>query len=99
MYGAHKDDAAGNAYPDCSKEFSVLIGEAIEKGSGNQTKLYAPFVEMNKAEIVKIGIGLKVPYEMTWSCYKGGEKPCGKCGTCIDRAKAFKANGIKDPAL
>ena len=42
---------------------------------------------------------MNVPYELTWSCYEGGEKPCGKCGTCIDRAAAFEKNGVKDPAL
>jgi len=46
-----------------------------------------------------IGLELGVPYELTWSCYEGGEKPCGKCGTCIDRAAAFQANHVEDPAL
>ena len=76
-YGAHADDAAGCAYPDCSPIFN----------------------NMNKADIVRIGLELGVPYELTWSCYEGGEEPCGKCGTCIDRAAAFAANGVKDPAI
>ncbi|MCR4743809.1 MAG: 7-cyano-7-deazaguanine synthase, partial [Lachnospiraceae bacterium] len=50
-------------------------------------------------EVVKIGLELGVPYELTWSCYEGGDEPCGKCGTCIDRAAAFAANGVEDPAL
>jgi len=54
---------------------------------------------MNKAEVVKTGLELSAPYKYTWSCYEGGETPCGNCGTCIDRANAFKANGVKDPAL
>ena len=54
---------------------------------------------MSKAVVVRIGLELKVPYELTWSCYEGGEKPCGKCGTCIDRAAAFQANNVEDPAL
>lgn len=95
-YGAHSDDAAGNAYPDCSDEFNNAMGEAIYIGSGKQLKIVAPFVKWTKAEVVKKGLELKVPYEMTWSCYEGGEKPCGKCGTCIDRAKAFEANGITE---
>ena len=52
---------------------------------------------MNKAEVVRTGLKLMVPYNRTWSCYEGKEKACGKCGTCIDRLNAFKANGIKDP--
>lgn len=98
-YGAHADDAAGNAYPDCSSAFHRAISEAVFIGSGNQLKLKAPFIHMTKAEIVKIGLGMEVPYHLTWSCYAGKEKPCGVCGTCIDRAKAFQLNGIEDPAL
>ena len=98
-YGAHSDDAAGNAYPDCSETFNAAMNEAIYTGSGGQLKIEAPFVNLNKAQVVKKGIELGVPYKYTWSCYTGGEKPCGVCGTCRDRAAAFAANGIKDPAL
>ena len=75
------------------------INEAIYQGSGGQLKVEAPFVSCTKAEVVKTGLELYVPYELTWSCYEGGEKPCGVCGTCIDRAEAFRLNGVKDPAL
>lgn len=98
-YGAHSDDAAGNAYPDCSAVFNDAMNTAIYEGSGRQIKIEAPFVGMTKAEVVKTGLELGVPYELTWSCYEGGDKPCGVCGTCIDRAKAFELNGIKDPAM
>lgn len=98
-YGAHADDAAGNAYPDCSSAFHNAMNTAIWEGSGRQLKIEAPFVNWSKAEVVKKGLELGVPYELTWSCYEGNEKPCGKCGTCIDRAAAFAANGVKDPAL
>ena len=98
-YGAHADDAVGNAYPDCSSAFNKAISEAIWLGSGNQLKVEAPFVEMTKAEVVKIGLDLKVPYELTWSCYEGKDKPCMVCGTCLDRAEAFRLNGVPDPAL
>lgn len=98
-YGAHSDDSAGNAYPDCSEAFNNAMNAAIFEGSGGQLKIEAPFVGMTKADIVKLGLELNVPYELTWSCYEGGEKPCGKCGTCIDRAKAFKKNGVPDPAM
>ena len=95
-YGIHTDDAAGNAYPDCSEEFNNAINSAIYIGSGNALKVTAPFVNMKKADIVAEGLRLKVPYQMTWSCYEGGEKPCGVCGTCRDRIVAFRANGITE---
>lgn len=98
-YGAHADDAAGFAYPDCSEVFNKAMNEAIYEGSGHQLRIEAPFVNMNKAEVVKLGLELEVPYHLTWSCYEGGDKPCRKCGTCIDRAAAFAANGVADPAL
>ena len=97
-YGAHSDDAAGNAYPDCSDAFNQSMKSAIEIGSGNQLTIEAPFVNMAKKDVVREGLRLKVPYHLTWSCYEGGDKPCGKCGTCRDRAAAFAANGVADPA-
>lgn len=96
-YGAHKDDAAGSAYPDCSEAFVTAMNEAIYEGSGKQLHIEVPFATWNKASVVKKGLELNVPYELTWSCYEGEEKPCGICGTCIDRQVAFEANGIKDP--
>lgn len=98
-YGAHADDAAGNAYPDCSSDFSNAMAKAAYLGSGEQVIIKAPFVYETKADVVKTGLSLGVPYELTWSCYNGGDAPCGKCGTCIDRVKAFEANGVKDPIL
>ena len=99
LYGAHADDSAGNAYPDCSKAFNDAMNTAVYEGSGKLLTVEAPFVGMNKAGVVKKGLEIGVPYELTWSCYEGGDKPCGKCGTCIDREKAFEANGVKDPLL
>ena len=98
-YGAHSDDAAGNAYPDCSERFNNAMNEAIFTGSGEQLHIEAPFVSMTKADVVRKGLELNVPYELTWSCYEGGEKPCGVCGTCRDRIAAFKANGVTDPLM
>ena len=98
-YGAHSDDAAGNAYPDCSEVFNNAMNKAIYEGSGKQLRIEAPFVSMTKADVVKKGMELKVPYELTWSCYEGGDKPCGKCGTCIDRKAAFEKNGLTDPII
>lgn len=96
-YGAHADDAAGNAYPDCSVQFANAINEAVKEGTAGAVGINAPFISSTKAEVVKTGLALGAPYELTWSCYNGGEKPCGKCGTCIDRIRAFEINGQKDP--
>ena len=97
--GAHADDAAGNAYADCSQAFTDAMNQAISIGTYGKVQLKAPLVNMNKAQVVKTGLELGTPYELTWSCYNGGDRPCGKCGTCIDRAAAFAANGVEDPAL
>ena len=96
-YGAHADDAAGNAYADCSPEFADAMNQAIMLGTYGKISIERPLIHMNKAEVVKTGLALNVPYELTWSCYEGGEKQCGTCGTCIDRKKAFEANGVEDP--
>ena len=98
-YGAHHDDWAGNAYPDCSREFVAAMNNAIMEGTGGELHMEAPFVEWSKADIVKKGLELNVPYELTWSCYEGGDKPCGVCATCIDRKRAFELNGSIDPLL
>ena len=98
-YGAHADDAAGNAYPDCSVAFQQAINDAVYIGSGEQLRVEAPFISSTKAEVVRIGLALQVPYHLTWSCYEGDRKPCGVCATCIDRAKAFQLNGVEDPLL
>lgn len=95
--GAHADDSAGRAYADCSEEFTNAMKEAIYIGTYEKVTVKAPLVNMTKADVVKTGLKLKVPYELTWSCYEGGEKQCGTCGTCIDRKNAFKQNGVKDP--
>ena len=72
---------------------------AVYEGTGGGITLEAPFIHMNKADIVAVGLRLHVPYELTWSCYEGGDKPCGLCGTCRDREAAFSANGTLDPLL
>ena len=96
-YGAHADDAAGNAYADCSEEFASAMDKAINIGTYGKIHVCRPLINMNKAGVVKTGLEINVPYELTWSCYEGGEKQCGTCGTCIDRRNAFEANGVKDP--
>ena len=86
--GVHSDDAAVNAYADCSAKFIAAMSAAVRIGTYEKIHLVAPF-----------GLELGAPYELTWSCYAGGDKPCGQCATCLDRAAAFAANNVKDPAL
>ena len=94
--GAHADDAAGNAYPDCSKEFTDAISAAINIGTDHKVTVMTPLVEWNKAQVVAEGLRLKVPFQLTISCYNGVN--CGTlCGTCIDRVNAFKSNHVIDP--
>ena len=97
IYGAHSDDAAGNAYPDCTVEFADTASKLIQIGSRDLVSVERPLINLNKAQVVKLGLDLGTPFEMTWSCYHGGEKACKVCGTCRDRLAAFEANGIKDP--
>lgn len=96
-YGAHADDAAGNAYPDTSEAFNEAISRAIWLGSGKALTVLAPFIDQPKSQVVATGRELHVPLELTWSCYEGHEKACGVCGTCRDRRLAFRLNGMKDP--
>lgn len=95
--GAHADDAAGQAYADCGKDFTDAMYQAIKIGTYGKVNVVAPLVDMNKAGVVKTGLTLGVPYYLTWSCYEGKEKACGTCGTCIDRQNAFIANEMSDP--
>lgn len=94
-YAAHHNDAA--VYPDCRPEFVMSVGETIQLGTGSHVALLAPFIHFTKAEIVKLGKGLNVPFKKTWSCYQGGELHCGVCPTCDDRKKAFQLVGVTDP--
>lgn len=98
-YGAHADDAAGDAYPDCTPEFIEAMSNAIWEGSGQAVNMYGPWAKLNKAGVVAEGIATGMTqedFEHTWSCYEGGDEPCGKCGTCIDRKAALVANGLKN---
>lgn len=96
VIAAHQDDS-GAAYPDCSPEFLKYAYAAIKEGTGFSVALKFPFLAMTKKEIVKWGLEHNVPYHLTWSCYNGRKKACGKCATCLDRLKAFKLNNAKDP--
>ena len=94
LIGSHKGDHA--IYPDCRKEFTEAISKSAELGTYKKVKIISPFNDKTKAEILKWGLENKVPYDMTWSCYRGGEKHCGKCGTCVERLEAFKLNDVED---
>lgn len=98
-YGAHADDAAGRAYPDCTPEFIEAQAKAIEEGTAGKVKMEAPLWNLNKSGVVKMGLDSGMTheeFEHTWSCYEGGDVPCKTCGTCIDRKEAFVSNGIFD---
>ncbi|WP_462136004.1 7-cyano-7-deazaguanine synthase QueC [Porphyromonas uenonis] len=86
-------------YPDCRESFVKPMGEAITAGTSNGVKLVAPYTALTKTEIVARGTRLGVPYGKTYSCYQGGERHCGRCGTCRERHEAFVANGLEDPTL
>lgn len=96
-WGAHAEDAAGWAYPDCTPEFIGAMACAIYIGSYHKIRVVAPFSSMMKHEIVTEGTRLGVPYQLTWSCYKGGEVHCGTCATCRARRDAFRLAGVADP--
>jgi 7-cyano-7-deazaguanine synthase len=99
--GANAVDYSG--YPDCRPAFYKAFQGAARTGTKSGIKrpvrILTPLIHMAKAEIVKLGSRLKVPYELTWSCYAGGSQPCGTCDSCHFRAKGFWEAGIKDPAL
>ena len=81
-------------YPDCRPEFVSAFDAAAETGTYVKVRLRAPYTNITKADIARRGKALGVDYSKTWSCYKGGEKPCGKCGTCVERREALAAAGI-----
>lgn len=96
-YAAHGGDHA--IYPDCREEFAEKLDAVVRVADWHSVRLERPFVGMSKGEIVALGARLGVPFALTWSCYNGGEKHCGKCGTCIERAGAFREAGVPDPTL
>jgi len=94
-YAAHSGDHT--IYPDCRNEFADAMAEAIRLCDWKTVELIRPFVDLTKADIIRRGIQLNVPFEKTWSCYKGGKVHCGRCGTCIERREAFDLANHKDP--
>ena len=86
-------------YPDCRPEFINAMNGATEAGTFVKVSVEAPYTEITKAEIVARGAALGIDYAKTWSCYKGSDVHCGKCGTCVERREAFEAAGVKDPTV
>ncbi len=99
IYGANSVDYSG--YPDCRPEFVSAMEKALALGTkiGNESgfSIEVPLQFLTKTEIIKLGSELDVPYELTWSCYRGGDKACGHCDSCILRLKGFMGAGITDP--
>ncbi len=77
-------------YPDCRPEFVKAMDSAVCAGTWNNVRLLTPYTNITKAEIARHGLQLGINYDETWSCYKGGDKPCGVCGTCREREQALK---------
>lgn len=100
--GAHQQDYSG--YPDCRKEFFRSLRPVVASGTrtGAQKgdiRIVTPLINKGKSQIIKLGKRLGVDFGLTWSCYRGGRRPCGKCDSCYYRAKGFKEAGLKDPLL
>ncbi len=101
--GVSQVDYSG--YVDCRQEFIEAMENAVNKGTvmgaakNQPIRIHAPFVHKTKSEEIQLGADMGVPFELTWSCYRGGEKPCETCDSCLLRAKAFEEAGIEDKAL
>jgi len=95
-YGATREDFEN--YPDCREEYVHAISQALSQGT-NIRGVYAPFVNLKKSQILEIGFKLKVPYELTYTCYNNEYPACRKCDACVERALAFGELGINDPLL
>jgi 7-cyano-7-deazaguanine synthase len=86
VFGANADDAVG--YADCRRAFVEPMRDAVHEGTTGGVWLHVPFLHLGKSEVVRIGRGLDAPIDATWSCYRGGEQPCGTCGACVTRGRA-----------
>ncbi len=95
VIAAHGGDHA--IYPDCREEFMSAMADAMRLGTYAGIKLLRPFIAMDKGEIAALGGRLGVDFARTWSCYKGGARHCGRCGTCVERREAFARAGLPDP--
>lgn len=94
MLANHSGDHA--IYPDCRAAFVEAMNRSCQAGTYQQVELFTPYTQWTKADIARRGKELGIDYSETWSCYKGGERPCGKCGTCVERREALRDAGIDD---
>lgn len=94
-YAAHAGDHA--VYPDCRPTFVSAMEDVLARCDYKPVRLLTPFVGRDKSGIVRDGAALGVPFELTYSCYKGDERHCGRCGTCVERREAFQRAGVPDP--
>ena len=97
MMANHSGDHA--IYPDCRPEFADTMAAAIAAGTYEHIALLTPYTHLTKTDIARRGTAIGVDYAHTYSCYKGGERHCGKCGTCTERRQAFAEAGIPDPTV
>lgn len=97
MMANHGGDHA--IYPDCRPGFVNAMSLAMKEGTYDGITIEAAFTNITKADIARLGHSLGVDYSLTYSCYKGHEKHCGKCGTCVERREAFEEAGIPDPTV
>ena len=86
-------------YPDCRPEFISAMNGAAEAGTFVNVRVEAPYTNITKTDIVRRGAALGIDYSKTWSCYKGSDVHCGKCGTCVERKEAFADAGVNDPTV
>lgn len=97
VIAAHAGDHT--IYPDCREPFMQGMATAMREGTYARIELLRPFIHLDKAGIARLGSSLGVDYGKTWSCYKGGDLHCGKCGTCVERIEAFELAGLPDPTV
>ena len=97
MMANHAGDHA--IYPDCRPAFVQAMDEAVHAGTYNGVRLFTPYTNLTKGEIARRGKDLGIDYSETWSCYKGGEHHCGKCGTCTERIEALREAGVEDKTV
>ncbi|MEQ5837278.1 7-cyano-7-deazaguanine synthase QueC [Marinobacter sp. NFXS9] len=94
-FGAHGGDHA--IYPDCRPEFVEKMDAVCQIANYEPVRVEAPYMALDKGEILAEGLGMNLDYSQTWTCYNGRDAACGRCGSCVERLEAFAARGLRDP--